>query len=105
MTGSSILVETVEVGAGGNRQISQRLKTSELLSERLDDIEAAVGEAVDIVQASMANASTRSGWNVTKIEAGFGVKLKAEAGVILTRIGGEASFDLKITVESRRACR
>ncbi|WP_284749592.1 CU044_2847 family protein [Amycolatopsis sp. RTGN1] len=99
MTDSSILVETVEVGADGNRQISARPKTSELLSERREDIEAAVAEAVDVMQKSMDDTATRSGWKVAKLEASFGIKLKADAGVILTRVGGEASFDFKITVE------
>lgn len=101
MTGSSILVETVEVGSDGNRQISRRLKTSELLSERREDIEAAIAEAVDVVQKSMDCAPDQPHWQVSKLEASFGIKLKADAGVILTRVSGEASFDLKITIERK----
>ena len=99
MAGSSILVETVEAGADANRQIAPRLKTSELLSDRREDIEAAVAEAADIVQKAMDDSTPRSGWKIAKVEASFGIKLKADAGAILTRVGGEASFDLKITVE------
>lgn len=99
MTGSPILVETVELDSDGNRQIARRLKTSELLSQRREDIEAAVAEAVEVMQASMKTSEARTGWKVSKLEASFGIKLKADAGVILTRVGGEASFDFKITVE------
>lgn len=95
----SVLVETIEVSESGNRQIANRVKAAELLADRREDIEAAVAEAAGVVQGSIGKVSEKDGWKVARVEANFGIKLKADAGVILTRVGAEASFDVKIVVE------
>jgi Trypsin-co-occurring domain 1 len=99
VAGEAVRVETIEITESGGRQIASRTKASELLSERRGDIEAAVAEAASVVQDSIGKVSDQDGWRVARIEANFGIKLKAEAGVILTRVGAEASFDVRIVVE------
>ncbi|HEX6354728.1 CU044_2847 family protein [Actinophytocola sp.] len=99
MADSTVRVETMEITESGGRQIANKTKAAELLSQRRGDIQAAVAEAAEVVQESVDKISTRKGWRVSRVEANFGVKLKADAGVILTRVGAEASFDVRIVVE------
>lgn len=99
MAESSVQVETIEITESGSRQISTRVRAAELLSERRDDIHAAVAEAADVVRDSVDKVQDKDGWRVSRVEANFGIKLKADAGVILTRVGAEASFDVRIVVE------
>jgi len=94
-----VRVETVELDAAGARQIGLRHHTTELLSERRDDIEAAVGEACEIVQDSAAKLDGRNGWRVSSLEAKFGVTLSAEAGVVVSKASAEASFEVTVTIE------
>jgi regulator of protease activity HflC (stomatin/prohibitin superfamily) len=92
-------VETIEITESGGRQIAGKAKVAELLSERRDDIHAAVAEAADVVRDSIGKVPDKDGWTVSRVEANFGIKLKVDAGVILTRVGAEASFDVRIVVE------
>lgn len=96
---AGVRVETVELDAAGMRQIGARHRATELLSERRADIEAAVGEASQIVQDSVAKVDERSGWRVRTVEAKFGLTLSAEAGVIVSRASAEASFEVTVTIE------
>lgn len=99
MADSAVRVETIEITESGGRQIASKAKAAELLSARREDIKAAVAEAADAVRDSVDGLSAKDGWRVSRIEANFGIKLKADAGVILTRVGAEASFDIRIVVE------
>jgi hypothetical protein len=96
---ANVLVETVQVDSSGNRQIGARTRTTSLLRDRRDDIEAAVREASTIVQDSVANVEDKDGWHVKSVEAKFGLVLSAQAGVILTRASAEASFEVTVTIE------
>jgi hypothetical protein len=99
---AGVRVETVELDAVGTRQISSRHRTTTALQERRGDIEAAVNEACQIVQESVANVDARHGWQVSTVEAKFGLTLAAEAGVIISRASAEASFEVTITIERAR---
>ena len=96
---ANVLVETVQVDSSGNRQIGARTRTTSLLRDRRDDIEAAVREASTIVQDSVANVEDKDGWHFKSVEAKFGLVLSAQAGVILTRASAEASFEVTVTIE------
>ena len=96
---ANVRVETVELDAAGTRQISSRHRTTAALQERRGDIEAAVGEACQIVQESVAQADAQHGWRIGTLEAKFGLTLAAEAGVIISRASAEASFEVTITIE------
>lgn len=94
-----VRVETVEVDAAGRRQIASRERTTALLEDRREDIQTAIAQAVDIVQAPLAKEPEAGGWRVASVTATFGITLSAEAGVILTRASAEASFEVTLTIE------
>lgn len=96
---SGVRVETVELDAAGTRQIGPRHRTTALLQDRRDDIEAAVGEACAIVQDSAVKVEARHGWRVSSLEAKFGIVLGAEAGVIVSKASAEASLEVTVTIE------
>jgi hypothetical protein len=95
----NVRVETVELDSAGVRQINARRRTTSLLQDRRSDIEAAVREACEIVQTSVAKVDTKQGWHVSRLEATFGLILAAEAGVIVSRASAEASFEVTVTIE------
>jgi hypothetical protein len=99
MVATGVRVETVELDAVGTRQIGPRPRTTALLQERRGDIEAAIGEACEIVQDSVAKVEARHGWRVSHLEAKFGLTLGVEAGVILSKASAEASFEVTVTIE------
>ncbi len=99
MAAASVRVETVELDAAGTRQIGRHQRTTELLQERRGDIEAAVGEACEIVQDAAAKVNGRHGWRINSLEAKFAITLSAEAGVIVSKASAEASFEVTVTVE------
>jgi hypothetical protein len=94
-----VRVETVQLESGGTRQISSRRRATALLEERRADIEAAVREACEIVQNSVAKVDPKEGWQLKTLEAKFGLTLVAEAGVIVSRASAEASFEVTVTIE------
>jgi hypothetical protein len=98
---SMVRIETVEFDASGSRQISARGRTTQLLAERRAEIEAAIREAADLVGASLDDRPERSGWQVSSVEASFGITVAAETGVVLTKASAEASLTVKIVVERR----
>ncbi|MGB0072326.1 MAG: CU044_2847 family protein [Terracidiphilus sp.] len=99
MSSNNVWVETVEFDSAGTRQIGPRVRTTALLRDRRDDIEAAVGEASAIIQESVTKVEDKGGWRVKSLEAKFGLTLAAEAGVILSKASAEASFEVTITIE------
>jgi hypothetical protein len=83
------------------RQIGVRDRVTELLADRAADIRAAVAQAADVVQASATALRGRDGWQVETVQAKFGIKLAAQAGVVLSNASTEASFEITITVGRR----
>lgn len=100
MSRANVQIETVSVDSAGARQIGPRTRTTEMLHDRRDDIEAAVIEASSVIQGAVAKVDNKTGWKVKSLEAKFGITLTAEAGVILSRASAEASFEVTITVEN-----
>ncbi|MBR7826639.1 hypothetical protein KDK95_10010 [Actinospica sp. MGRD01-02] len=94
-----VRVETVLLDNAGQRQIGAKTRTTALLKERREDIEAAVAEASAVLKDSAARLQDGDGWRVASVEAKFGITLGAEAGVILSKASAEASFEVTITVE------
>jgi hypothetical protein len=99
MSDRAIVIETVEIDHLGNRQIGTRTRSAELLRDRRDDVKAAVAETAELIQHSMDGVKEKAGWNISKIEATFGIALKVEAGVIISRVATDASFQITVTVE------
>lgn len=99
MAQPEVRVETVQLDRAGNRQIGPASRTTALLKERHDDIEAAVAEASAVLRDSAAKLEDADGWRVKSVEAKFGITLTAEAGVIISKVSAEASLEVTITVE------
>ena len=94
-----VRVETVELDATGSRQISSKYRTTALLGERKEEIQEGIRAATDVVRAALDSDDQKDGWQVSSVEATFGITLAAEAGVILTRASAEASFEVTLTIE------
>ena len=101
MAEPNVRVETIELDSSGTQQIRPRGRTTALLRDRADDIEAAVQEASAIVQESVAKVHDKDGWQTKSVEVKFGLVLTAEAGVVLSRASAEASFEVTLTIERR----
>ncbi len=99
MSSTEVRVETVPLDPSGNRQIGAKRYGTALLRDRKADIEAAVHEAVAIMQESAANSADAPGWHVRSLEAKFGITLTGEAGVLVSRASVEASFEITISIE------
>lgn len=100
MRSSNVRVEIVETDAGG-RQIAQRQRVSQALSKRRADIEAAVGEAIEVLSASVEKAPDKAGWGVSSVEGTFGISLTTDASVIVSKLSAQASLQVKIVMEPR----
>ncbi|MFE0256162.1 CU044_2847 family protein [Streptomyces sp. NPDC059010] len=99
-TGTPVVrVETVELNGHGGRQISSRVRQAVNLSDRSDELQAAIVQASAIARDSLAQVPERNGWSVKTMEVTFGITLAAEAGVILSKASAEASFGVTLTVE------
>ncbi|WP_254705650.1 CU044_2847 family protein [Streptomyces vilmorinianum] len=97
--GPVVRVETVELEPGGARQIARRSRTTSSLADRSDEISAAIVQASEIAQGSLAQVPEEGGWRVSSLEVTFGLTLAAEAGVILSKASAEASFEVTLTLE------
>jgi hypothetical protein len=96
-----VLVETLQIDSSGTRQIGQKTRGIAPLRDRRQDIEAAVREASEILQDSVAKVEDedKPSWRFKSLEAKFGLTLGVEAGVILSKASAEASFEITITIE------
>lgn len=95
-----VLIEVWESAPIGNRQIASRRAVAEQLAQRREDIEAALDQVVALANAAMEKPSPRS-LAVSGLEVKFGLKLSAEAGVIVSRASAEASLEITVKVERR----
>lgn len=100
MGSSNVRVEIVETDAGG-RQIASRQRVSQALTKRRSDIEDAVGEAIEMLSASVDRAPDNDGWTVSSVEGTFGISLTADASVIVSNLSAQASLQVRIVMEPR----
>lgn len=92
------LVKVVDVQSG--REIAWGGNATELLHERIDDVRRAVADGVKAVADGLRDLAKVDGWSADEVQASFGIGLVAEAGAILTKVSGEATFE--VTVIYRR---
>lgn len=92
---NATLVKVVDLRDG--REIAWGGGATERLHERIADVEHAIADGVRTVAAGLRNLATPDGWEIGEIEASFGVGLVAETGVVLTKVSGEATFELTVT--------
>lgn len=91
----SILVKVIDVRSG--REIAWGGGTTEQLRGRIGEVQHAVTDGVKAVAAGLREVATVEGWEVAEVNASFGIGLLAETGVILTKVSGEATFEISVT--------
>ena len=91
------LIEVINIGSG-KRQIGPKETILKDLQKRRPDLEAAITAGVDLSGDALSNTSSTRGWHVSEFEVKFGISLTAEAGVIVSRAGGEASFEVSVKI-------
>ncbi len=94
----TVTVEVVDLRLGPDRQIAPKSRIASDLQDRRADIQAAIRETTAIITQSVSDPQA-PGWGVSKVEAKFGLTLTTEAGVFISKVGAEASFEITITVE------
>jgi hypothetical protein len=91
----STLIKVIEVSSG--REIAWGGGATEQLRGRIADVKQAVADGVQAVAAGLHDLTTVDGWEIGEVTASFGVGLIAETGVVLTKVSGEATFEVSVT--------
>ena len=94
-----MLVQVVDVQTG--RQINWGGPIAARLTARLTDIRKAIAAGAQAVADGLADMPAPSQWEVGEVSARFGITLTADAGVLLSRAGAGATFE--VTVKFKRA--
>lgn len=84
-----ITEEGREIGWGSN--------LAERLEDRAEDIRRGVESAARMVTNSIKTLPHPDGWTLGEVTAAFGVTLTAEAGVLVSKAGAGATFDVTLT--------
>lgn len=90
-----VLIQVVPVDQG--REISWGDNVAEQLGNRLGDVRRAIVVGSKTVADSLPGLPSTQGWRLEEVSASFGVTLKAEAGAILSKASGEATFEVTVT--------
>lgn len=85
------------VALDSQRQITWGSDVAQRLQERIGDIREAVTAGAATVASSLRSLDSPAGWELDEVSASFGIALTAEAGVLLTKASGEATFEVSIT--------
>ncbi|ONI92337.1 hypothetical protein ALI22I_04600 [Saccharothrix sp. ALI-22-I] len=92
-----VLVQVVDVQAG--REIAWGSNAAARLGDRVDEIRKAIVAGTRAVSAGLSDLSVAEEWEVGEVSATFGITLTAEAGVLLSRAGAEATFEVSVTFQ------
>jgi hypothetical protein len=92
-----VLVQVVDVRAG--REIGWGTNLADNLRDRLDDIRTAIAAGAKTVAESLHSLPAAEGWRLGEVSASFGITLAAESGVILSKVSGEATFEVTVTFQ------
>jgi hypothetical protein len=84
-----VVEEGREIGWGSN--------LAERLEDRAEDIRRGVESAARMVTNSIKTLPHPEGWTLGEVSAAFGVTLTAEAGVLVSKAGAGATFDVTLT--------
>jgi hypothetical protein len=92
---SDVWVQVVELDS--RRQIGWGADAAQHLHERIGDIREAIASGTSTVAESLGHLVSPEGWDLGEVSASFGVTLTAEAGVLLTKASGQATFEVSVT--------
>jgi hypothetical protein len=82
-------------------EIGWNTAVAEGLSDRLDDVRAAVDTGTSAVAATLSDLPTAPAWMVDEVTASFGITLVAEAGALVMKANTGATFDVTVTYRRR----
>lgn len=94
-----VWVQVVELDS--QRQIGWGSNLAQHLHERIGDIRDAVVSGSSAVAESIGSLASPEGWELAVVTASFGVALTAEAGAILTKASGEATFEVSVAFKRK----
>lgn len=94
-----VLVQVVEAEQG--RQISWGSNAADKLGDRMDDVRKAIAQGTKAVANGLSDLSVGDGWEIGEVSATFGITLTAEAGVLISRAGAEATFEVSVTFQRK----
>jgi len=94
---TEVLVEVTDIKSD-IRQIGPREKHFINIQERQQQIQEAIAAGINISGEALSKASNSHGWRVSEFAIRFAISLTAEASVIVARVGGEASFEVNVTL-------
>lgn len=94
-----VWVQVVELDS--ERQIGWGSNLAQHLHERVGDIRDAIVSGSSTVAESIGSLVSPEGWELGDVTASFGVALTAEAGAILTKASGEATFEVSVTFKRK----
>jgi hypothetical protein len=90
-----VWVQVVELDS--QRQITWGSDVAQRLHERIVDVREAITAGSSAVADSLESLRSPAGWELGEVSASFGVALTAEAGVLLTKASGQATFEVSVT--------
>lgn len=95
-----VLIQVVDMQEG--REIAWGGNVAARLGERLDDVNRAITAGTRAVAAGLTDLPATGQWQVNEVSASFGITLTAEAGVLLSKAGAEATFEVTVTFQRRQ---
>jgi hypothetical protein len=96
MAREPVLVQVIDVEVAADREIAFGKSLAEGLSDRLDDIRAAIQAGSESVAESLSSLASPEGWRLREVEASFGITLTAEAGVIVSKASAGATLEVSV---------
>jgi hypothetical protein len=94
-----VWVQVVDLDS--DRQIGWGSNLAQHLQERIGDIRDAIVSGSSAVAESIGSLVSPEGWELGDVTASFGIALTAEAGAILTKASGEATFEVSVTFKRK----
>ncbi|WP_405472631.1 CU044_2847 family protein [Paenarthrobacter ilicis] len=98
MSEPKVWVETVHVeGNGPTSPIGSHRPLAEMIRNRQEDINNAVGSISGLIRSSLQRLQSDDEWKLDQFEANVGVSLTAEAGAVITKASSTGTIGIKLT--------
>jgi hypothetical protein len=94
-----VFVEIAHIGS--DTEIGWNAALVEGLTDRLDDLRAAMDTGTSAVAATLPDLPRAPGWALDEVSASFGIALVAEAGALVMRASANATFEVTVTYRPR----
>lgn len=92
-----VLVQVVPAELG--REIGWGSIQVAALGDRLGDVREAVASGARAVADSLDDLPSADGWRLDEVSGSFGISLRAEGGVILTKASAAVTFEVTVTFQ------